>query len=236
MRKFIGLSAALLTAVTMYSCNETAAKDAAVELTTTADSVSYLIGNDIANSLKGIKDDITIDIIFKGIKDQLAGGTPRIPAEKAQVIMKAFSTRMRDKQTVVAKESGDKNKGAGAAFLKENGVKPGVITTASGLQYSVITEGKGPIPSDSARVKVHYKGTLIDGKEFDSSYKRGEPAVFPINGVIKGWTEVLKLMKVGSKYNVVIPSELGYGERGAGADIGPNATLIFEVELLGIEK
>ena len=120
--------------------------------------------------------------------------------------------------------------------MEENAGKEGVKTTASGLQYTVIKEGDGPVPADTSRVKVHYEGTLLDGKVFDSSIKRGEPTVFGVNQVIKGWTEALKLMKVGSKYKVFIPPELAYGRRGAGKDIGPNKLLVFEVELLGIEK
>ncbi|MGH9569716.1 MAG: FKBP-type peptidyl-prolyl cis-trans isomerase, partial [Candidatus Angelobacter sp.] len=127
------------------------------------------------------------------------------------------------------------NKKEGEAFLAANKTKEGVITTPSGLQYKVLKQGTGPKPTTTDKVVCNYKGTLINGKEFDSSYKRGEPATFPVNGVIKGWTEALQLMPVGSKYQLFIPADLAYGERGAGADIGPDATLIFEVELLSIE-
>ena len=130
----------------------------------------------------------------------------------------------------------EKNMEEGEKFLSENKKKKGIVTTKSGLQYIVLSEGNGARPKATDKVKVHYKGTLIDGTEFDSSYKRGEPAVFQVKGVIPGWTEALQLMKVGSKYNLFIPSNLAYGQRGAGSKIGPNVTLIFEVELLSIEK
>ena len=128
----------------------------------------------------------------------------------------------------------EENKAAGAAFLAENGKKPGVVTTASGLQYQVITEGTGTSPGATDKVTVHYQGVTIDGKEFDSSYKRGAPITFPLNGVIAGWTEGLQLMKQGGKSKLFIPSNLAYGERGAGRDIGPNSTLIFDVELIKV--
>ncbi|MFK5951054.1 MAG: FKBP-type peptidyl-prolyl cis-trans isomerase [Methylococcales bacterium] len=128
--------------------------------------------------------------------------------------------------------SPEENKAAGEAFLAENAKKPNIVTTTSGLQYEVLVEGEGPSPSATTSVTVHYKGTTLDGKEFDSSYSRNEPATFPLNRVIAGWTEGLQLMNVGAKYRFFIPSELAYGQRGAGADIGPNETLIFEVELL----
>ena len=138
-------------------------------------------------------------------------------------------------ETAACRPSGEKNKTEGDAFLAANKAKEGVVTLPSGLQYKIITAGTGPKPTLEQTVVCHYRGTLIDGKEFDSSYKRGQPATFPVKGVIKGWTEVLQLMPVGSKWQVFIPSDLAYGERGAGADIGPNATLVFEIELVAIK-
>jgi FKBP-type peptidyl-prolyl cis-trans isomerase len=207
------------------------------ELKTTADSISYIIGTNIAGSLAPVNDEVNIAIMIQGLQDGLVLKTSPIPPQRVQPIMQAFNTKIRDKQMAQGKVQGDKNLAEGKKFLEENKKKPGVITTASGLQYQVLTKGSGPTPaSDSTKVKVHYKGTLLDGTEFDSSIKRGEPAVFPLNGVIKGWGEGVKLMKVGSKCRFFIPPELAYGERGAGQQIGPNATLIFEIELLGIEK
>ena len=138
------------------------------------------------------------------------------------------------KQAAAKKEQGEKNETQGKKFLEENKKKEGWKTTASGLQYKVLKEGKGAAPKETDTVKVNYRGTTIDGTEFDSSYKRGQPATFPVNRVIKGWTEALQLMKPGAKYQLAIPSDLAYGERGAGSDIGPNSTLLFDVELLEI--
>lgn len=141
-----------------------------------------------------------------------------------------------EKRAAQMKAGGDKARESGAKFLADNGKREGVTQTASGLQYEVLTKADGPKPAVTDTVSVHYRGTLLNGTEFDSSYKRGEPATFPLQGVIKGWTEALQLMPVGSKWKLFIPSELAYGERGAGSDIGPNETLVFEVELLGIVK
>src|SRR5436189_6158635 len=151
--------------------------------------------------------------------------------DQIKEVMTTFEKDMEQKQ----KQAGEKNKTEGAKFLEENKKKPGVKTTASGLEYKVEKEGSGPQPKPTDMVTVNYRGTLIDGTEFDSSYKRGQPATFPVTGVIKGWTEALQLMKVGSKYQVVVPSNLAYGERAMGPDIGPNATLIFEVELQDVK-
>ena len=149
-------------------------------------------------------------------------------------VQKSFAERLQAKRAAEMQAAATKNKAEGEAFLSKNKSAPGVKTTASGLQYKVITEGKGPKPTGSDQVKVHYTGTLLDGTKFDSSYDRGQPAQFALNGVIKGWTEALQLMNVGSKYKLFVPSDLGYGENGTPGPIGPNATLIFEVELLEV--
>jgi len=192
--------------------------------------VSYAIGLNLGRSLAAQKIKTDFDVLARGIRDGL-GGTSLLDDKQIQETMEAFERDMRSQLTA----TGEKNRTDGAAFLAENAKRPGVKTTASGLQYEIVTAGDGPKPSATDRVKVHYKGTLIDGTEFDSSYARGEPAVFPANRVIPGWTEALQLMPVGSKWKLFIPAELGYGDQGAGGAIPPHAALVFEVELLGIE-
>src|SRR5947209_16006695 len=191
------------------------------------DKVSYAIGMQIGFNLARQKVDINPDVLNAGMKDAIAG-KPQLTPDQVKDVMAQFEKDMEQKQ----KQLGEKNKTDGAKFLEENKKKPGVKTTASGLEYKVIKEGTGPTPKPTDMVTVNYRGTLIDGTEFDSSYKRGQPATFPVNGVIKGWTEALQLMKVGSKYQLWIPSNLAYGERSVSPELGPNATLIFEVELM----
>jgi FKBP-type peptidyl-prolyl cis-trans isomerase FklB len=194
------------------------------------DKVSYSIGMQIGFNLGRQKVDINPDILAAGIKDALAN-KPQLTPDQVKDVMAQFEKDMEQKQ----KELGEKNKTEGAKFLEENKKKPDVKTTASGLQYKLIKEGTGAQPKATDMVTVNYRGTLLDGTEFDSSYKRGQPATFPVNGVIKGWTEALQLMKQGSKYQLFIPANLAYGERAMGPDIGPNSTLIFEVELQDIK-
>jgi FKBP-type peptidyl-prolyl cis-trans isomerase FklB len=198
--------------------------------------VSYAIGLDIGQNFKARAMDIDLDILFQGLKDAQKSGEPLLSKDEIQKVMTQFQQDMMKSEQEKRQTQGAGNLAQGEAFLKENAQKPGIQVTASGLQYKVITKGSGPVPKASDTVKVHYRGTLLDGTEFDSSYKRNEPAVFQLNGVIKGWTEALQLMNVGSKYQIFLPSSLAYGEQGAGQVIGPNATLVFEVELLGIEK
>lgn len=198
------------------------------------DKVSYILGHQIGNNLREGGAEVSSDAFLLGMQEALGGKASGINEEETRKIMTAFQKGMEDKRQAKAAEAGDKNTKEGKAFLAENGKKPGIVTLPSGLQYKVVKEGTGPMPKASDTVTTHYKGTLISGKEFDSSYKRGEPASFPVNGVIKGWTEALQLMKTGSKWQLFVPSELAYGARGAGPDIGPNATLIFDVELLSI--
>ena len=194
------------------------------------DKVSYSIGLNIGTNLARQKVEVNPDVLTAGIKDAIAG-KPQLTQDQVKDVMTQFEKDMEQKQ----KEAGEKNKTDGAKFLAENKKKPEVKTTASGLQYKVIKEGTGPQPKATDMVTVNYRGTLINGTEFDSSYKRGQPATFPLNGVIKGWTEGLQLMKKGSKYQLFVPSDLAYGERAVGPDIAPNATLIFEVELLDVK-
>lgn len=199
------------------------------------DKISYSIGWDIGNSFKKQSLEINPDILFGGIKDALSGKNPQMDEKQMGETMMNFQKEMMAKRTEAQKNIGEKNKKEGEEFLAKNKNNKGVTSLPSGLQYRVIKEGTGKIPKLNDTVTVHYKGTLIDGTEFDSSYKRGEPAKFPVSGVIKGWTEALQLMKVGSKWELFIPSNLAYAERGAGNSIGPNAVLIFNVELLSIE-
>jgi FKBP-type peptidyl-prolyl cis-trans isomerase FklB len=197
------------------------------------DKISYIIGMDIGTNLKKQSIDIDSNILAKGVEDALAGTKPLLTEQEIQETMMAFKKEMMAKQ----EEIGKKNKKDGEAFLAENKKKEGVKTLPSGLQYKVIKTGTGKKPKLSDTVTAHYRGTLIDGTEFDSSYKRGQPATFPVSGgMIPGWTEALQLMEEGAKWQLFIPSNLAYGERGAGSVIGPNATLIFEVELISIQE
>src|SRR5213596_3411595 len=191
------------------------------------DKVSYSLGLNIGFNLGRQNVPINPDALVAGIKDAIAG-KPQLTPDQIKETMTAFEKDMEQKQKTAA----DKNATEGTKFLEENKKKEGVKTTASGLQYKVVKDGTGAQPKATDTVTVNYRGTLIDGTEFDSSYKRGQPATFPVNGVIKGWTEALQLMKQGAKYQLFIPSNLAYGERAMGPDIGPNSTLIFEVELL----
>lgn len=201
----------------------------------TKDKVSYSIGLSIGGNLKRQGVEVNEEQFFNGIKDALSGAKPRLSEEEMNTTMQGFQQEMVAKAQTKLKEASDKNKSAGEAFLADNKKKEGVKVTSSGLQYKVISEGKGEKPKETDTVIAHYKGALIDGKEFDSSYKRNEPAEFPLNQVIPGWTEGLQLMTVGSKYQFVIPSELAYGKN-APAEIGPDSTLVFDVELVGIKK
>ncbi len=214
-----------------------------IQIKTQKDKVSYTIGLDMGNSLKKQSIDVDTKILAQGIKDALAGAKPLMTEQEIKDTIAALRDELMAKQKeAVAKQQeqmkalGEKNKKEGEAFLAENAKKEGVKTLPSGLQYKVITEGKGKKPRATDSVTVNYRGTLIDGTEFDSSIKRGQPATFPVNGVIPGWTEALQLMKEGSKWQLVIPSSLAYKEQGAGGAIGPNAVLVFEVEIISVNE
>src|SRR5216117_2625107 len=220
MKRFIIIVSASLLALPLFG------QEKSPQLKDQKEKVSYAIGINIGLNLGRQKVDINPDLLAAGIKDALAG-KPQLTQDQVKDVMAQFEKDMEQKQ----KATGEKNKTDGAKFLEENKKKEGVKTTASGLQYKAVKEGTGPQPKATDMVTVNYRGTLIDGTEFDSSYKRGQPATFPLNGVIKGWTEGLQLMKPGSKYQFFVTPNLAYGERAVGPDISPNSTLIFEVEL-----
>ena len=206
------------------------------ELKTQVDSISYSIGLDIGKNLKNQSLEVNPGALADGVKHVIEGTTPLLTDEQAQATLVLLQEQMKTKQQEKMKAAGEKGRLEGEAFLAENKKEKGIVTLPSGLQYKVVTMGTGPKPKAEQTVQVHYAGKLIDGTEFDSSYKRGQPAVFPVNGVIAGWTEALQLMPVGSKWQLFIPSDLAYGEAGAGHVIPPNATLIFDVELLSIQN
>ena len=200
------------------------------------DKVSYIIGTEIGKNFKKQSIDIDPDVLTRGIKDAISGGKPLLTEQEVQETMATFQKEMMAKQEELTKKLGEKNKKEGEVFLAENKKKEGVKTLPSGLQYKVIKAGTGKKPKINDTVTTHYRGTLIDGTEFDSSYRRGQPVSFPVSGVIPGWTEALQLMEEGAKWQLFIPPNLAYGERGTGRDIGPNATLIFEIELISIQE
>jgi FKBP-type peptidyl-prolyl cis-trans isomerase len=207
------------------------------ELKTQKDKASYAIGASIAKSLQ--RDGIEIDpsLLLRGLNDQMGGGKLLLNEDETKAVLSEVQQEARAKQAAATKALGEANQKEGDAYLAENKTKEGVVTLPSGVQYKIVKQGDGPKPAAADTVECNYRGTLVDGKEFDSSYKRGKPATFPVGGVIKGWTEVLQLMPVGSKYQVVIPAALAYGPRPPnGADIGPNATLLFDIELLSIKE
>jgi FKBP-type peptidyl-prolyl cis-trans isomerase len=214
----------------------TAKTPAPLTLTTQTQKSSYAIGMNIGKNLK--RDSVEVDpaILLRGLKDALAGGKLLLTDDEAKAALTALQAEVRAKEEEKIKAAAVENKKAGEAFLAANKAKEGVVTLPSGLEYKIIKEGTGPKPTADDTVLCHYRGTLVDNTEFDSSYKRNEPLKIPVGGVIKGWTEAIQLMPVGSKWQLFIPSDLAYGERGApGSPIGPNSTLIFEVELISIE-
>ena len=228
------LRVTLLAAATAAAVGFSSIALANDKLETEKDKISYVIGLQIAGSLSQIKDEVDLKVLMRGIETGLAGEQPVISEEEAMAVQQAFAERLQAKRAAEMQELAQSNRAEGEAFLAQNKSKPGVITTESGLQYQVVTQGDGPRPAATDTVRVHYTGTLLDGTNFDSSHDRGQPAQFALNAVIPGWTEGLQLMPVGSKYTLWLPSELAYGDRGTPGPIGPNATLVFEVELLEI--
>lgn len=207
-----------------------------VDLSTEVQKVSYTIGTQIGKSLKGDKIDIDMDAFVRGIEDARNDKEMALTQAEMSEVMNSFRQKMMERVQKERAAAAEKNTAEGEKFLAENAKKEGVKTLPSGLQYEVIKAGQGASPKATDTVRTHYRGTLLDGTEFDSSYARNEPAEFPVNGVIPGWTEALQLMHVGDKWKIFVPANLAYGERGAGQDIPPNATLIFDIELLDIVK
>ena len=204
-------------------------------LKTEKDKVSYAIGMNVGENFKRQGVEVDPAIFVQGMKDAAAGGKTLLTDDEARAVLMQYQSELRTKMEQKQKEAAENNQKEGESFLAANKGKEGVVTLPSGLQYKILKTGTGPKPAATDSVVCNYRGTLINGTEFDSSYKRGQPATFPVSGVIKGWTEALQLMPVGSKWQLFIPPDLAYGTRGAGADIGPNSTLIFEVELLSIQ-
>jgi FKBP-type peptidyl-prolyl cis-trans isomerase FklB len=200
------------------------------------DKASYSIGVNIGSGIKANALDLNTDALMAGVQDGISGAKPQLTDKEREETLLAFEQDMMKKETERLKELAERNKKEGAAFLAANKTKEGVKTLPSGLQYRVLAEGNGAQPKPTDQITVNYRGTLLDGTEFDNSYKRGEPATLPVNGVIKAWSEALPLMKTGAKWQLFVPADLAYGEKGAGRAIGPNSTLIFEVELLSIKS
>lgn len=206
------------------------------ELKEKKDRISYSIGMDIGRNLKRQPFEVDPELLARGIRDSFSGGKPLLTEEEQKQTLADLQKELMANQQEEVRKMMEKNKKDGEEFLAANGKQEGVVTLPSGLQYKVLKKGTGPSPKPTDTVETNYRGTLLDGTEFDSSYRRGQTATFPVNGVIEGWKEALQKMKVGDKWQLFVPSNLAYGERGAGRDIGPNQALIFEVELLGIRK
>ncbi len=215
----------------LFGANVMAA-DNATTLDTDKEKISYIFGIQVGQNMMQEGVDLDIDAFKAGVADMLAGEKPQLDQTTAEQVVQAYQAQ---KAQELAKVMNEKQAEA-KAFMEKNAKKEGVVTTDSGLQYEILKEGDGATPTENDKVIANYKGTLIDGTVFDSSYDRGEPATFPVNGVIQGWQEALKMMKEGSKWRIVVPANLAYGPRGAGNLIGPNETLIFEIELIAITK
>jgi len=232
----LAASAALAVACSKPNTDAKSAPADNSDLTTDAQKFGYAIGVDLGRSLAQVKDAVDVKSLEKGLEEVAAGKTPRLDDKQREEIKNTVAKALQDKQIAEHAEKATKAKEEGEKFLAENASKEGVKTTASGLQYIVEKEGEGDSPAPEDKVTVNYKGELLNGEVFDSSYDRGQPVSFPLGNVIPGWTEGLQLMKVGGKTKFFIPSALAYGERGAGGKIGPNETLVFEVELISVEK
>jgi FKBP-type peptidyl-prolyl cis-trans isomerase FklB len=225
---------AMMTLLTVAAAQDAPAQNAPA-LKTPVEKRSYALGMDLGRQFRRESLEMDPALFSQGFKDALAGNQSLLSDAEVRAAIVDLQNEIRAKQAQAQKELAEKNKQAGEAFLAENKKKEGVVALPSGLQYKILKAGDGKKPTAEDTVVCQYRGTLIDGKEFDSSYKRNQPATFPVGRVIKGWTEALQLMPAGSKWQLFIPPDLAYGERGAGADVPPNATLIFEVELVSIQ-
>lgn len=236
MKLFAPLAVLLLAASALGAAETPATKaPPAMDAKTVTDVASYGIGQQIGDNFKSQGITVNVDLLVQGLKDALQGQQARYTDEQLQTAFEAFNRTVQAAHEQRAAASGEQSKREGQAFLQTNGKKPGVRTTASGLQYEVIKAGQGASPKATDSVRVHYEGKLINGQVFDSSVRRGQPATFRVNQVIPGWTEALQLMHTGDKWRIFVPSELAYGAAGAGDVIGPHSVLVFEVELLGIQ-
>jgi len=236
MRKYIAMAAAVVVMAGCSAGTQTKNKNEKLSLDNESAKFSYAIGLDVGRSLKRIGTKLDLAAFDAAVGSVIKGEKPMLSPKEAVAVKQSVLKAQQQKLLAKQKDLGLKNKAAGEKFLAENAKKEGVKTTASGLQYKVLRSGNGKKPKATDSVTVNYEGRLIDGTVFDSSYKRGKPVTFPLNGVIKGWTEGLQLMPVGSKYRFFLPPKLAYGARGAGGTVGPNATLVFDVELLSIKK
>jgi FKBP-type peptidyl-prolyl cis-trans isomerase len=235
MRKTLAVLSVAVLPLLLVSCAQEGERPQKTSLDTPSEELSYALGLEIGSTLGNTPFDVDLNAFEQGVTDAFEGREPLLTPEEAAQIKAEFSERLMQEGGEVYGAIAQQNLEQGQAFLEENARREGVVTTASGLQYTVLVEGSGRKPGPQDAVSVNYVGTLIDGTEFDSSFRRGRPARFRVDGVIPGWTEALQLMSVGSKYRVFIPPNLAYGLRGVGPDIGPNATLIFEMELVAIE-
>jgi len=225
----------LATSTLLFAGRDPLRRFESYELETVADSFSYTVGMDMGKQLENLSGYTSIEAIIAGMVDSYRNNEMKLSDEEKETVQQTVIVELQKQQQTAQDSLQAVNTQLGLDFLEENGTRDGVITTESGLQYEIITEGDGEKPTASQTVTVHYVGTTVDGTEFDSSVRRGTPATFPLSNVISGWTEGVQLMSVGSTYKLYIPSELAYGTRGAGQQIGPNSTLIFEIELISIQ-
>ena len=236
IKKTVLISVAMIlwVAVSALAAEDAATSAASLELKTEAQQISYALGNKMGSGIKDSGMELDLELVLRGLRDAIEGNEPAMSEKDMMQAMGRFQQAMMALQRKRLAEKSQENQAEGKAFLDRNAKKEGVVVLPSGLQYKVITEGTGRTPTAGNTVKVNYRGTLIDGEQFDSSYDRGKPAQFKVSGVIKGWQEGLQLMKEGAKWELYVPSDLAYGDRGSGRQIAPGSTLIFEVELLEI--